>query len=182
MSGGTYGDNSVIGIDKTTKELIVTFPVLTTPVLDSGIASIPIPDIPGARLTMEPTANGGQTLALRIPLDKVIRGVALLPPSKLPNGDPLPAVADGELPSAAVQFPISRTKVTVYLAPTEVCLYVDSPFDPFVSLTLPIRNQARTKTWGYFSTIPAKSNSVKGGFFVSIKLPDDVARAIDNVL
>ncbi|MES2962331.1 MAG: hypothetical protein V4760_00480 [Bdellovibrionota bacterium] len=181
VSGGSYGENEVIGIDKTTKELIVRFPVLATPIM-AGDLDVMVPDIPGAHFVMEPTPDGGQTLALRIPLDKVLKGIEFLPPSKLPNGDPLPGVPDGELPSAAVQLTRTSTKATIYLSPSYVGVYVNSSFDPYIALTLPIRNEARTKTWGYFSTIPEKKGIASGGFFISIKLPDDIARIIDDIL
>lgn len=181
VSGGSYGDNEVIGIDKTTKELIVRFPVLATPIM-AGDISVPVPSIPGAHFEMETMPDGSPTLALRIPLDKVLKGIEFLPPSKLPNGDPLPGVPDGELPSAAVQLTRTSTKATIYLSPSYVGVYVNSSFDPYIALTLPIRNEARTKTWGYFSTIPEKKGVAPGGFFVSIKLPDDIARIIDDIL
>lgn len=181
VSGGSYGENEVIAIDKVKKELIVRFPILATPFMDPSLM-VQVPDIEGAYFTMETMPDGSPTLALRIPLSKVLRGVEFLPPSALPNGDPLPGVPDGELPSAAVQLTRTSTKATIYLSPSYVGVYVNSEFDPYIALTLPIRNQARTKTWGYFSTVPAKSPTVPGGFFVSIKLPDDIARIIDEVL
>lgn len=181
VSGGSYGDNEVVSIDKDKKQLIVRFPILATPFMDPSLL-VQVPQITGASFTMETMPDGSPTLALRIPLDKVLRGVDFLPPTRLPNGDPLPGVPDGELPAAAVQLTRTSTKATIYLSPSYVGVYVNSEFDPFIALTLPIRNQARTKTWGYFSTIPAKGPTVPGGFFISVKLPDDIARIIDEVL
>lgn len=181
VSGGSYGDNEVIAIDKVKKELIVRFPVLATPFMDPNLM-VQVPDIQGAYFTMETMPDGSPTLALRIPLDKVLKGIEFLPPQKLPNGDPLPGVPDGELPAAAVQLTRTSTKATIYLSPSYVGVYVNSSFDPYIALTLPIRNEARTKTWGYFSTIPEKKGIAPGGFFISIKLPDDIARIIDEVL
>lgn len=181
INGGRFDKTQVVSIDKTNKELVVRLPMLANPFLDGALIEIPIRDIPGARLGLESLSDGGSALALRIPLEHVLRGIRTLPPSRLPNGDRLPAIPEGELPSTAVSLAQSRNiKATIYLAPTVVGLYVNTPFDPYIRLTLPIRNQARTQTLGYFSTIPAKSGVADGGFFLSVALPADLARTIDD--
>ncbi|MEK7356360.1 MAG: hypothetical protein AAB250_07915, partial [Bdellovibrionota bacterium] len=91
-------------------------------------------------------------------------------------------VPDGELPSTAVQLTRTNTKATIYLAPSMVGVFVNSSFNPYIDLTLPIRNEARTKTWGYFSTISEKNGAGSGGFFIAIKLPDDIARILEDIL
>jgi hypothetical protein len=180
-NSGTYDKTSAISLDKEHKEIVVTMPIPLNPLIDSQL-NVAIPEIEGAKLSVETQADGSKALTLRIPLEKYLRGIEFLPPTALPNGDPLPAIPDGELPSIAVK--ISRwadIKATIYLAPQVVGVFVESPIDPRIGLTFPIRNAARTQTWGYLSTIPAKTDYV-GGFFLSFQMPDAIARMIDDLL
>lgn len=183
VNGGAEDDRSVLEIDKVNKLLIVHLPITANPFLDGLQMTTPISEIPGAVLVVGPNASGTKTeVTLKVPLSYVLHGVDILPSTRLPNGDALPAVADGELPSVALQLSkLGNINATVYLAPSVVGLYVNSPVNPLIQLTFPIRNKAKTRTWGYFSTVPAKGN-FQGGFFISIALPDDLARLIDDVL
>lgn len=183
VSGGRFGKTRVVDIDKAKKELIVRLPMLASPFLDLSIAPIPLPRIPGAQLSLEPLPDEASALVLRIPLSVVLHGVDFLSPSRLPNGDPLPAIPGGELPALAVQLTkVKDIRATIYLAKTLVGIYVNTPIDPFVQATLPIRNEARTRILGYFSTIPAKPKAADGGFFISVALPEDLVRIIDDNL
>lgn len=180
VNGGLFDKTQVVRIDKAAKELIVRLPMSSNPYLDGVIFELPIERLPGSRLTLDPLPNGGSALALRIPLSYVLDGVKFLPPSRLPNGDPLPAIPAGELPATAIRLTQNKDiKATIYLGPTVVGIYVNTPFDPYMRVSFPVRNESRTRTLGYFSTIPAKSG-YEGGFFVSISLPDDIARIIDD--
>lgn len=182
ISGGTYDQQQVITIDKEKKELVIYLPMIQIPILDSFVSNSPIPQIPGAVIGSEKLPDGSSAVALRIPLSKLLNGVESLPASRLPNGDPLPAIPDGELPSIAVQLSKrGNAKASIYLAPSVVGIFVNTSFDPRFPITLPIRNQARTKTWGYFSTVPAKG-TYQGGFFLSFALPDDLARILDDIM
>ena len=182
----TYPDTQVIEIDKANLMLVVRLP---SPLPASTFTSTvqQLPQIPGGTVTVEPLTGGGSAIVLRLPLSAVIRGIAVASPSKLPNGDPLPGVADGELPAFAVNLSkMGQINPTIYLGPSVISIYVNSPTAipaiPIIgSLTLPIKNAARTRTWGFFSAIPAKGTD-KGGFYISLGLPDDIARMIDDVL
>jgi hypothetical protein len=176
-----YDNTQVIEIDKANMMLIVRLPS-PIPAMTFTSASVPITQIPGATMSVESLSGGGSALTLRIPLSAFIKGIAFASPSKLPNGDPLPGVPDGELPSAAVVLSkVGTINPTIYLGPSVIGIFVNSPYSLPIGLTLPIRNAAHTRTWGYVSSIPAKAND-KGGFFVSLALPDDIARIIDNVM
>ena len=181
INGGRFDRTKVVDIDKTAKTLVVRLPFIAG--VQIGIeAPLPIKEIPGATIGIEPNTDGSSALVLRLPLAKVLRGVDFLQPGRLPNGDPLPAIPEGELPSLGLS--LSRwadLKGALYLSPTVVGLFVNTKFDPTIRLTMPIRDQARTKTYGYFTSIPAKPG-FDGGFFISIALPDDLARAIDDLL
>lgn len=181
INGGRFDKTQVVSIDKNTKQLVIRMPFIAGIALGAQAAA-PIPDIPGASLGIESNADGSSSLVLRLPLEKVLNGMMTLPKGRLPNGDPLPAIPDGELPSVGLAVERSgNLRGALYLGPTVVGLFVTTKFDPFIRLTLPIRNQSRTVTWGYFTTIPAKTG-FDGGFFLSIALPADLARAIDDLL
>lgn len=176
-----YDSTQVIEIDKKNMMLIVRLPS-PIPSLMFTSAVMPIDKIPGATISAEPLSGGGSALTVRIPLSALIKGIAFASPSHLPNGDALPGVPDGELPSVAVNLSKAGSmNPTIYLGPSVIGIYVNSPYSLPIGLTLPIRNKAHTRTWGYVSSIPAKGAD-KGGFFVSLALPDDIARIIDDVI
>lgn len=182
VSGGTDSTTQVISIDKTNMQVVVRLPLPLGTLSGATMTPMPINEIPGATIGLEATASGSSALTLRVPLEAYLKGIAFLPAGRLPNGDPLPAIPDGELPSIALQLSkLGGAKVTIYLAPSVIGLYVESPVNPYIGLTLPIRNKAKTRTWGYFSSVPAKG-TYKGGFFMSLAMPDDIARIIDDVL
>lgn len=182
VAGGSDTLTQVISIDKTNMQLIVRLPIPLGTLSGASITPMPIQQIPGATIGLESNTSGGSSLALRIPLSAVMKGVSTLPVGQLPNGQPLPAIPDGELPELALNLTnLGNEKVAVYLSPTIVGIFVDSKFNPYIGLTLPIWNSAHTTQWGYFSSIPA-TTGYDGGFFVSVKLPDEVARVIDDVM
>lgn len=182
ISGGRFDKTKTVEIDTKQKILVLRLPFI--PGIQIGL-QIPtnIKEIPGATIGIEPNDDGSSSsLVLRIPLEKVLRGVDSLPKGRLPNGDRLPAIPDGELPSLGLSFNNQKDlRGALYLSPTVVGLFINTKFDPYISLTLPIRDEARTQTFGYFTSVPAKPG-YDGGFFLSIKLPDDLARAIDDLL
>ena len=183
INEGLFAGVQVVSLDLNTKELKLTLPMPLNGYIDGSKIDVMLKDIQGARLTLEQLPRGSSALVLRIPLTHVLKGVDFLPPSKLPNGDRLPQVPDGELPALAVQLTqIKDIKATVYLGRTVVGIFVNTPFDPYIGLTLPVTNADRSTTWGYFSTIPAKQGVADGGFFISFALPADLARAIDDML
>ena len=180
INGGRFDQTKVVEIDKVSKALVVRLPFIAGFTIGAQVP-LPINGVEGASIGVEPNADGSSSLVLRIPLAKVLNGVDTLPSSRLPNGDALPAIPEGELPSVGLSFNNSNLKGALYLSPTVVGLFVSTKFDPYIRLTLPIRDAARTRTFGYFTSIPAKTG-YDGGFFISIALPDDLARAIDDWL
>ncbi len=180
ISGGRFDQTKVVEIDPTSKMLVMRLPFIAGFTIGAEIP-LPINGVEGATIGVEMNADGSSSLVLRLPLAKLLRGVDTLPSSRLPNGDALPAIPEGELPSVGLSFKNSNLKGALYLSPTVVGLFVNTKFDPYIKLTLPIRDEARTRTYGYFTSIPAKG-TYDGGFFLSIALPDDLARAIDDWL
>lgn len=181
INGGRFDKTRVIDIDKVTKMLIVRLPFIAGFTIGAQV-SVAIREIPGATVGLEPNGDGSSAIVVRIPLATVIKGIDTLPTGRLPNGDKLPAIPEGELPSVGLSFSNSTAlKGALYLSPSVVGIFVATKFDPYIQLTLPIRDDARTRTYGYFTSIPAKTG-FDGGFFVSVAIPDDISRAIDDLL
>lgn len=181
INGGRFDKSKAVEIDKAAKMLVVRIPFIAG-IQIGAQAPKAIAEIPGATVRIESNSDGSSAIVVRMPLAKVLHGVDTLPSGRLPNGDALPAIPEGELPSVGLSFNSSGTlKGALYLSPTVVGIFVATKFDPYIALTLPIRDDARTRTFGYFSSIPAKPG-YDGGFFLSVALPDDLARAIDDLL
>jgi len=183
LDSGRFVGRKVLSLDKEAKELVITMPLPANPDIDFlDSIEIPISKVPGMTVRIEPLFGGGSNVTLRVPLTALIKGIDFPPPARLPNGDPLPSVASGHMPAMAVFLPnIKGYDLTLYLDVGAVALFVPTKFDPMFKITAWIRNEDKTRTWGSLTTIPAKGN-YDGGFFISVQLPDDIARAIDDLL
>jgi hypothetical protein len=104
-----------------------------------------------------------------------------LDPTTLPNGQPLPFTPGGEPPQVSFLVPNINRVVRVYLGVNVVGVFVESPVDPMINLTFPIRNKAKTETIGYFSTV-RRVTPFNGGFFVSLVMPNTIAGLLDDYL
>lgn len=183
LDSGRFVGRKVLTLDKQNKELVITMPMPANPDIDFlDSIEIPITKVPGMRVRIEPLFGGGSNVTLYVPLTALIKGIDFPPAATLPNGDPLPSVASGHMPAMAVFLPnIKGYDLTLYLDVGAVALFVPTKFDPMFKITAWIRNEDKTRTWGSLTTIPAKG-SHDGGFFISVQLPDDIARAIDDLL
>jgi hypothetical protein len=176
ISGGPNDGVLAISIDKPNAALILVLPLQ----LNSFIlpAEGTIPALPGAKFETYKDSQGKSYFALSVPLRYVLKGATFLPPGRLPNGDLLPQIPSGELPSVAVSIPGKNdVKFNVYLGVNVVGVFISSPFDPYLPLHFPIRNG--TRDVGYFHSIP-KVGDFNGGFFLATTLPTEVAAAIDD--
>lgn len=182
ISGGSETDTLSIDIDKPNKALLLRLPLGMNGNIE--LTEAEVPSLPGVRFyTYEDSANAKTYMVISVPLKYVVRGVGnTLPPNKLPNGDALPQIPSGELPSLAVAVGNSKnTKMYLYVGVNVVGVYVETPFDPFIKATFSVKNQTKTKVLGYFSTIPAKG-SYQGGFFLSSTIPNEIALILEKVL
>jgi hypothetical protein len=176
ISGGNDNGTLAVDIDKTNGALLLIMPLQMNSYIDS--AEVQIPDLPGVKLITYKDQKGSSFIAVSVPLRYVLKGASFLNPARLPNGDPLPQIAGGELPSLGITIPgKNNVKFNLYLGLDTVCIYVSSPFDPYIGLTFPIKNGLTTI--GFLSSVPAKAN-YDGGFFLSTQMPDEVARIIDD--
>ncbi|WP_413290316.1 hypothetical protein [Bdellovibrio sp. HCB337] len=176
VSGGNNDGSLVIDIDKTANALLIILPLQMNPYIDSAEGEIP--DLPGVKFMTYKDDKGASFFAVSVPLRYVLKGASFLNPARLPNGDPLPQVASGELPSLALAVPgKNNVKFHFYIGVNVVGVYVSSPYDPYLPLHFPIRRGV--ETIGYFHTVPAKSG-FDGGFFLNTQMPDSVAAIIDD--
>lgn len=182
ISGGRFAQTPVITLDKDKKLIKLKLPMIASPFLILT-REIQIAEIEGSKITWESMPDGSVSMVLTVPLDKYLRGLSFPRKDKLPNGEDLPGIAGGELPSLAVSLVPGRDiNATIYLGPSTMAVFVNTPFDPVIRTpAIAVRDQTMTRTLGYFAIIPAVGN-YDGGFFVSAALPDDIARIIDDIL
>lgn len=183
VTQGKYENRKLVSLDKANKLLLIHLPTLAVPVLvgNSVGQTITVPQLPGVSMDLELAADGNLDLVLKVPLSLVMHGASFMDSQKLPNGDPLPAIPDGELPGLALDLNnTGSVKGYIYLAPATVGAFVTTPFNPMVSMQLPIY-QGNGAVLGYLTTVPDK-NSYPGGIFLDVKIPADIARIIDDVI
>lgn len=185
INGGNYDETQTFDFDRTRGELIVRIPLGMDPNVFIGSGSLE--KLPGVSFYTTMSSDGNYHFVISIPVRYVLRGVTTLPSNRLPNGDPLPMMPAGELPSVAFTLnPNSTRKAYLYLGVDAIGLYVESEWltckagSPLcVSLSFPVRNQTKSKVVGYFSLLPGK-NGATGGAFISSIIPPEIARILDD--
>jgi len=176
VSGGNDDGALVVDIDKVNNALLVILPLQINQFIESAEGTIP--DLPGVKFTTFKDDKGESFFAISVPLRFVRKGASFLNPARLPNGDPLPQIASGELPSVAMAIPgKNNVKFNFYIGVNVVGIFVSSPYDPTFALHFPIRRGV--DTIGYFHTVPAK-DAYNGGFFINTQMPDSIAAVIDD--
>lgn len=180
VEGGIFSNKPVIKLDWVTKTFQITVPMQVNPFVIEGEGTLN--ELKGAKYKIWMDTDGTTMFTLIVPLDYVLKGVDQVPAARLPNGDPLPMVPGGELPYFGLK--VNRGQVNnahIYLGASVFAIFVPTPqFDPTIRLLFPIRTSGQRKTVGYFAAIPKKAN-FDGGFYLSLMLPDDIARLIDDL-
>jgi hypothetical protein len=171
--------------DKVRGEFIVMIPMPSTVMFTpSGSISSKYPDITIGSL-FDPT-TGKMKMAVRIPVKYIIKGIQFVAPSKLPNGDPLPAMPAGvgELPALGLTFPAqNNTQVTLYIGINAIGLFMSLPDKasipiPF-NLTFPLKSQDKSRTFGFLTYVAAKGMH-QSGLFISTGVPPEFARILED--
>ena len=185
MTGYLKAGNSktkLVGIDRVKKTLTLSVPISVS---DFPEITVEVPELAGAKVVSGNDADGKGYINLEIPLELLLKYIDIGNPKRLPNGDPLPAVPGGELPAVAVNFPVENVRIHIYLGVEVLGIYVEVPFDPYVKLTLPIKTQkadgSQERTVAYLSSVP-KRDPFDGGFFLSLAIPEGIARQLDELL
>lgn len=180
ISGGPFDQHQAIHFNKISGKLLINLPLSANQFLSAGM-SMELPQLPGVELVSSADNQGNMYLSIAVPVKYITRGLQAVNPAKLPNGDPLPQIAGGELPELAFTLNASHnTRLYIYIGVDIIAVYFESKFDPYIKLTYPIRNQSRTKVVGYFSTVPAKKPQYQGGFFITTQLPLELAQILDE--
>ncbi|MBX9768769.1 MAG: hypothetical protein K2X47_15960 [Bdellovibrionales bacterium] len=180
VSGGPYFEANAIGLDRGSQSIDLKLPLPQNPFGQEFTADIP--ELPGAKIGLVQDASGHWSVALRVPLKYLIKGVDVGVPGKLPNGDELPGIPGGEKPIYALDVHRLGRTITVYIGLQAAAVFVPTPeFNPYVALGFPIRNQSQRQVVGYFSTVPKKT-TFAGGFYMAAVIPDSVARVLEKIL
>lgn len=180
VGGGTYENEKVMALDKANNALLLFLP------LPGAFSSlyIDVPQVKGVQIKTVMDSQQKARVAVSIPLRLIVKDkVTTLPATKLPNGNDLPMMPSGELPSLGLGLnPNSDNKVHLYFGVNAVGMFIESSFFPaYLGLTYPLKNAAGTRTLGYFTIVP-KSGVHNGGLFLSFILPNDLAKIIDDHL
>lgn len=176
VSGGNNDGALVVDIDKVNGALLIILPLQVNPLI--GAVEGEVASLPGTKFMSYKDDKGATYFAVSVPLRYVIKGASFLTPARLPNGDALPQIASGELPSLALSIPgKNNVKFHIYIGVNVVGVFVSSPFDPYIELHFPIRRGI--ETIGYLHSIPAKSG-FDGGFFLNTQMPVAIANIIDD--
>jgi hypothetical protein len=176
VSGGNNDGALVVDIDKAAGALLLILPLQ----MNSFISSIEgdVADVPGLKYMTYKDDKGASYIAITVPLRYALKGANHLPSARLPNGDALPQIVKGELPSVAVTLPgKNRVQIHFFIGVKTLGVFVSSPYDPYVALQFPIRNGV--ETIGSVFSIPAKQG-FDGGFFLSTQMPASIAGVIDD--
>ncbi|KHD88239.1 MAG: hypothetical protein OM95_10050 [Bdellovibrio sp. ArHS] len=181
VGSGTYENEQVVALDKANNALLLYLPLPPGPF---SSVYIDVPSAKGVKIQTVLDSQQKARVAVSIPLRLIVKDKVTLPPATtLPGGRALPMMPSGEYPSLALGLnQNSDNKIYLYMGVNAVGLFVESSFFPeYVGITAPIKNQAQTRTLGYFTIVP-KQGSNKGGLFLSFLLPNDLAAIIDDHL
>lgn len=172
-----------IDIDKSRGEFVIMLPMPSGVVFTPSGTFNKYPDI---SFTPVFDGTGKMKMAVRVPIKYVLKGITTVPATRLPNGDPLPAMPAGqsELPALALTFPSHNdTKINLYIGINAFGLYMTLPDKAAlplpINITLPIKNADKSKTYGYLTYVNAK-NGHQPGLFISGAVPPEFARILED--
>ena len=184
VQGGPWSNAQVLTINPTTETITLQVPFPAAPVGGVGV-SIPVTEIPGATVSISEDTTGQWYFEFTMPLSYLVKGIAYQNPTTLPNGQPLPAIPAGELPSIAAHVTVggSSTNFYVYGSVKYFAIFFPTPnFNPYVSLQFPIMNSANTEILGYFDTLAdSTSTSNDAGLYLALVFPQDLQLLLDDL-
>lgn len=181
LNQGSYNKMLVVYIDQKNQSLMMTLPV---PVLVPFYQTQSFPGLPEASLKTVTNPDGSYSLAVNVPLKVLIKNGEFVNPQRLPNGDPLPFVPDGELPGFALSIPgfTGNLKVRLYVGTGAAAVFTELPDLKIPGqFTLPVENKSKTKVIGAFGYIP-KKGIFANGMYIATTLPEDLAKTIDDLI
>lgn len=184
-SSNKLGFNGALAldIDKTRGEFVIMLPMPSGVIFTPSGTFNKYPDI---SFTPVFDGTGKMKMAVRVPIKYILKGITTVPATRLPNGDPLPAMPAGqnELPSLALSFPSNNnTKINLYIGLSAFGLFMTLPDKAAlpipINITVPIKNADKSKTFGYLTYVNAKSGH-QPGLFMSGVVPPEFARILED--
>lgn len=180
VSGGNYDGDQVMALDKENNALLLYLPV-------PGIFFNFYADktaVNGVKIVTQMNSQQKARVAVSIPLRLLVKDkVQTIGAGTLPNGDLLPQVASGEAMTLGLSLNLtSKMPLYTYFGVSAVGIFLESSFFPeYIGMSMPIKNKNGLGAWGFLTIVP-KKGSHNGGLFLSVKLPNDIARIIDQHL
>lgn len=186
VSGTSYENEKAFTLDKANNALLLYLPLPPGPFSNVYIDA---PNVKGVKITTVLDSQQKARVAVSIPLKLIIKDKIRTLPSAttLPDGRALPMMPSGEYPSLGLVLnQNSDNKIYLYIGVNAVGMFLESSYFPsYIGITAPVKNQAGTRTLGYFTIVPKAGNSAdaaNGGLFLSVILPNDIAKIIDDHL
>ncbi len=132
-----------------------------------------VPSLPGAKMKAITRSDDKSFLELYYPLYLLITDFSNWKKSKLPSGNSIPGIPNGQAASAS--FDIDKEhKAHVFFNKGVVGLLLNVPYDPMLAMTIPIKNKL-----GNIYTIP-KENSEFGAILLTLTLPQKIMQALEG--
>lgn len=182
VNGTTYENEKAFSLDKANNALLLYLPLPPGPFTNIYIDA---PNVKGVKISTVMDSQQKARIAVSIPLRLIVKDKITTLPSAttLPGGRALPMMPSGEYPSLGLGLnQTNENKVYLYIGVNAVGMFVESSYFPeYFGITAPVKNQAGTRTLGYFTIVP-KQGANNGGLFLSFLLPKDLARIIDDHL
>jgi hypothetical protein len=186
---GIFASMTFIKIDAVAQTLDLQLPMGSNP---AGINLVyNIPQIPGATAGMLQDSSGNWFLGVKIPLSAIVHGVSLGNSQALPNGNPLPGVPGGALPSVELNI-ASIIPIHLYIGKNVAAAFIELPqtdkymaylsYIPF-QLSFDLKNSTNTVVGVLAPIAPVTTGggNYSGGVFVATKMPTAVANIIDSI-
>ena len=179
VSSGIFSNMKFLELDTVANTLDIELPMGSNPL---GINAVyKIPQLPGATAGMLQDSSGNWFLGVKIPLSAIAHGVTLGNSQKLPNGNALPGIATGELPSLELNIG-GQIPIHLYLGVNVAAAFVELPqtdkymaylsYIPF-QLSFDLKNSSKAVIGEVAPIAPVTMGGTKysGGVYVETVLP-----------
>lgn len=180
ISGGSNDKKQVLFLDTEKGELLLKLPLGKN--ISVNLFDMQVSKLPGVRIYTSTDFNTNEkSIVLAIPLRYVLRNVTTIPAGRLPNGDALPDMPGGEMPTLGLTVDESKkVRAHLYVGADAVGLFIESSFNPVIPVGFDIISKTQQKV-GIFALVPKKGEH-QGGFFLGIRLHQTLARALDQFI
>ena len=183
VTGGPWGNSLIYSLSQAAETITVQIPLPTAP--PSASTSLPVSEIPGATVTITQDSTGQWYFQLTLPLQLLVKGIAYQNPGILPNGQPLPAIPNGELPTITAHVTANGSSMSFYVygSAKYFAVFLPTPsFNAYVALQYPVMNSSNSEILGYFNTIPnTTATSTNAGLYVALVFPAELQTLLNTL-